>query len=228
MKTSDHGIIALMLHEGIVPAPYRDSAGVWTWGVGHTAAAGEPIPANMPRGMPADLDRALVRVMEVFRKDLAKYEAEVARVLPSVKQHEFDAAVSFHYNTGAIARASWVKRLRAGDVAGAARGIMAWVKPPELRKRREAERDLLLLGQYPAGSIPVYGATQNGTVIWKPVRTLSPADALALMRPKGREVYPQKIEVAAPPAFEPLVGPKHGGIWAAIAAFIVGLFRRKA
>ena len=37
-----------------------------------------------------------------------------------------------------------------------------------------------------------------------------------------------KIPVTNPPALDPLVGPKHGGIWAAIAAFIAGLFRRKA
>lgn len=32
MKTSDRGIFALAKHEGIVPAPYLDSVGVWTYG----------------------------------------------------------------------------------------------------------------------------------------------------------------------------------------------------
>ena len=40
MKTSDAGIFALALHEGIVPGPYRDSVGVWTYGIGHTLGAG--------------------------------------------------------------------------------------------------------------------------------------------------------------------------------------------
>lgn len=37
MRTSNRGIVALIAHEGIVPGPYRDSKGIWTWGVGHTA-----------------------------------------------------------------------------------------------------------------------------------------------------------------------------------------------
>ncbi len=182
MKTSDKGIVALMIHEGIVPGPYLDSAGVWTFGIGHTAAAGAPEPAKMKRGMPANLDAALTEVFAVFRRDLVKYEAAVSKALPNVKQHEFDAAVSFHYNTGAIGRASWVKRLAAGDAAGAARGIMDWRKPPEIIKRREAERDLLLLGKYPTGAITVWSVTEAGKVIWRPVRSIPAADALAMLK----------------------------------------------
>ena len=55
-KMSDRGLLALARHEGIVPAPYLDVRQVWTFGVGHTAAAGAPDPARPPRGMPADLD----------------------------------------------------------------------------------------------------------------------------------------------------------------------------
>lgn len=119
MKTSDRGIIALMGHEGIVPGPYLDSVGVLTYGVGHTAAAGTPDPANLASGMPENLDAELQVVFRVFRRDLAKYEAEVSRAIKvPVSQHEFDAAVSFHFNTGAIGRASWVKSLNAGSVTG--------------------------------------------------------------------------------------------------------------
>ncbi|MGW7506109.1 lysozyme, partial [Streptomyces albidoflavus] len=81
MRVSDKGIAFLVAHEGVVPGPYLDSVGVWTWGVGHTAAAGAPIPSAMPRGMPADLDAALREVFMVFRRDLAKYEADVERAL---------------------------------------------------------------------------------------------------------------------------------------------------
>ena len=117
MRTSDKGIAALLSHEGVVPGPYIDSVGVHTYGVGHTAAAGSPDPKRMAPGMPKDLDAALVNVFEVFRKDLAKYEraVELAIKVP-VTQTQFDAAVSFHFNTGAIAKASWVKKLNAGDV----------------------------------------------------------------------------------------------------------------
>ena len=66
MKTSSKGIAALVNHEDIVPAPYKDSVGVWTYGVGHTAGAGAPDPARMPKGMPADLDKALDDVFDLF------------------------------------------------------------------------------------------------------------------------------------------------------------------
>jgi lysozyme len=223
MKTSDRGIAALMMHEGIVPAPYLDSVGVWTFGVGHTAAAGAPIPHDIPRGMPADLDRALVRVMDVFRADLAKYEAAVARAFPNgIRQHEFDAAVSFHFNTGAIARATWAKHLRAGDTAAAARAIMSWLKPSKIYERREAERDLLLHGTYPTGLIPVFGVTSNGQVLWKPVRMLTAQEALAMLRPA------QAIHITRDGDVRPGLAPvKREGIWPAIWAGILHLLGRK-
>jgi lysozyme len=185
MKTSDAGIFALALHEGIVPAPYKDSVGVWTFGIGHTAAAGAPDPATMPKGMPADLDRALARVFEVFRQDLPKYEAGVMRALKvPVTQAQFDALVSFHYNTGAIGRATLVKKLNAGDVAGAAAGFMAWTKPKEITERRRQEQALFAKGVYPSGQVTVWGATPAGNVVWKPVKRLNMAQVLAMLHGK--------------------------------------------
>ena len=40
MRTSDRGLLALIRHEGVVPGPYLDVKGVWTFGIGHTAARG--------------------------------------------------------------------------------------------------------------------------------------------------------------------------------------------
>lgn len=184
MKTSDKGIVALMIHEGIVPGPYLDSRGFWTYGVGHAETSGlPPDPRKMKRGMPADLDKELERVFAVLRADLPVYEAAVRKALPNAKQHEFDAAVSFHFNTGAIGRAKWVPILRAGDASGAARSLIAnWSgRNPELEKRRKAERDLLLLGRYPTGAITVWQVSPAGKVIWKPAMTLPAEYALAML-----------------------------------------------
>ncbi len=107
MKMTDRGLLALARHEGVVPGPYRDSTGTWTFGIGHTAAAGTRDPAEMPRGIREDLDAAIREAFRLFRSDLAAYEAEVRRaVTVPLKPHQFNALVSFHYNTGAIARAS--------------------------------------------------------------------------------------------------------------------------
>jgi len=61
--------------------------------------------------------------------DLARFAAGVARALGDAptSQHQFDALVSFHYNTGAIARATLTRKHKAGDFAGAAREFDRWV-----------------------------------------------------------------------------------------------------
>jgi lysozyme len=142
MRTSTNGLLALMNHEGIVLASYKDSVGVWTIGVGHTKAAGLPQPAP---GRSITLKEAV----KIFRRDVKKYEAAVSRaVTVPLKQHEFDALVSFHYNTGGISRAKLTQKLNAGDRAGAARGFMGWVKPPEIRGRRLKEQELFATGNY--------------------------------------------------------------------------------
>lgn len=199
MQTSEKGIVALIGHEGIVPGPYLDSVKVWTYGVGHTKGAGDPDPAKMARGMPADLDAELVRVFEIFRRDLTRYEDAVRTAIRiPVAQHEFDAAVSFHYNTGAIARATWVKSLNAGDRNRAAAEMMNWRKPPEIIGRREDEMRLFRDGTYPDKRLTVWQVSATGAVIWKPARTLLPSEAMALMRGSVRP----DVEPPAPVARE--------------------------
>jgi lysozyme len=216
MRTSNEGIIALLIHEGVVPGPYLDSVGVHTYGVGHTAAAGSPDPKKMPSGMPSDLDAALVRVFETFRKDLKSYEAAVRRAIKvDVSQAQFDAAVSFHYNTGAIGRAAWVKKLNAGDVTGAAAAIMNWKKPPEIIERREAEQRLFRSGEYPPSIITVWQVANDGRVIWTPVRRLTAQEALGLLR--GPIVHEDPESPPRP------VTAKRTGIAAALAALVAAI-----
>lgn len=184
MKTSDKGVAFLVAHEGVVPAPYYDSVAILTYGVGHTAAAGAPNPADLPFGMPADLDAALRDVFAVFRRDLARYEADVEKALgrTPVEQHEFDAAVSFHFNTGAIGRAAWVDLWKRGQKADAAASMLAnWRRPDAIMGRRTAERDLFLTGDYGKAKATVWQVSSTGKVVWKQARKLSQADILALM-----------------------------------------------
>lgn len=200
MIMTDRGLLALARHEGIVPAPYLDVKRVWTFGVGHTAAAGAPDPARMPRGMPADLDAGIREALQLFQDDLARYEAEVLRaVTVPLSTHEFDALVSFNYNTGAIARAALTRALNAGDRAGAGAAFMNWVRPASLRPRREAERDLFLRGSYPEGQIPVWAVDANGRVDFsRPVRRLTEPQALALLRTPPAEPTQQVASASRP------------------------------
>ena len=163
-KTSSEGLAELAGHEGIVLEPYKDSVGVWTIGIGHTAAAGEPNPSQMPRGVAITIERAF----DLFKRDVGVYEAAVNLAIRfPLSQTQFDAAVSFHYNTGAIARATWVKTLNSGDVASAADQILNWSKPPEILPRRMKEQKLFRDGVYSnSGMATVYPADANGRVKW--------------------------------------------------------------
>ncbi len=58
MQTSPKGVAEIAGHEGIVLSPYLDSVGTWTFGVGHTRAAGPPNPAVMEKGARQPLDVA--------------------------------------------------------------------------------------------------------------------------------------------------------------------------
>jgi lysozyme len=192
MRTTDRGCLTLIRHEGVVPGPYLDVKDIWTFGIGHTAAAGPPDPAQMQRGMPADLEAGIREAFQLFRTDLAAYEAEVLRAVKvPLAPHEFDALVSFHYNTGGIAKAALTRHLNAGDRMAAAAAFMGWLRPAAIRTRREAERDLFAGGRYPTGTILVWSVDRNSRVDFsRPIRRLSETEALALLRPTGTPMPP--------------------------------------
>lgn len=84
-------------------------------------------------------------------QDLVRYAADVARTLGDAPttQAQFDALVSFHYNTGAIARATLTQKHNAGDFQGAAREFARWNRAggrvlKGLIRRRAAEAELYL------------------------------------------------------------------------------------
>ena len=85
--------------------------------------------------------------------DLVRYASAVARALGEAPttQHQFDALVSFHYNTGAIGRATLTQKHIAGDYAGAEREFARWNIAAGkvmrgLVRRREAEAALYRAG----------------------------------------------------------------------------------
>lgn len=89
-----------------------------------------------------------------LERDLARFAGDVARAIGAAPttRGQFDAMVSFHYNTGAIARATLTRLHKAGDHAGAAQVFGKWVNAagkrlPGLVRRRAAEAELYLHGQ---------------------------------------------------------------------------------
>lgn len=213
MKVSAKGVCELAEHEGIVVAPYYDSVGVLTWGVGHTAAAGVPNPKDIPMAMPTDIDKAVADAIRLFAVDLEKYTERVNKAVKvPVKQHQFDALVSFDFNTGGIFRANLTKLLNAGNYKGAAAAFMGWVRPPEIRKRRTAEMNLFLTGNYDANGdrIPVWGTNGRGKLT-RVIKHISGKDLLSHLESHG---------------VKPTVNPSKG-LLASILEMIIQLLTRK-
>lgn len=85
--------------------------------------------------------------------DLERYAAEVDQALGDAPTSpaQFDALVSFHYNTGAIGRATLTRLHLGGNHAEAAREFGKWVfaggrRLPGLVRRRAAEAALYAAG----------------------------------------------------------------------------------
>ncbi|ODN69585.1 lysozyme [Methylobrevis pamukkalensis] len=224
MKVSDRGLAEIAGHEGIVLSPYLDSVGVWTWGVGHTAGAGAPDPATMARGV----ETSVQAVMRQFRADIGRFEARVNEAIKApLQQHEFDALVSFDFNTGGIFKAKLTSQLNAGDRVGAAASFMGWLKPPEIKGRRTAERDLFRSGLYAnKGTASVYPADAQGRVLWSKGRRVNVLDMIAAV-PEATPAPippPPDIEPAAPePVREP---PANPSTFANLIAAFFAFFRR--
>jgi lysozyme len=181
MRTSRQGMVEIAAHEGIVSMPYRDSVGIWTIGVGHTASAGAPDPQDLPRAYAQPMSQ----IMEIFSRDLARFEARVNRfVKVDLAQHEFDALVSFDFNTGGIDRARLTRLLNEGNRDGAADAFMGWTKPKEIIGRRKMEQKLFRTGHYHAdGRATAYEADAAGRVLWRTGRDVNVLAMLGEDRP---------------------------------------------
>lgn len=150
MQTSAKGIAALTLEEGEVLKSYLCPAGVWTIGVGITSAAGV---GKIGPGMVITRAQSQNMLQQALRQS---YEPAVQGAMPKATQQEFDAAVSFHWHTGAIGRATWVKlwRGKAGRAA-ISKSFRLWNKSdgkvlPALSARRDRELEMMFDGVYRA------------------------------------------------------------------------------
>ncbi|MGC9368691.1 MAG: glycoside hydrolase family protein [Paracoccaceae bacterium] len=166
MRTSEKGIEFLERHEGVVLKAYRDPTGTWTIGAGLTAASGVVKPRA---GMAITREEARALMAKALERN---YEPAVAKAMPGAKQHEFDGGSSFHWNTGAIGRASWVGACLVGDWPGVQARLMRWTKSkgrvlPGLERRRREEYELIRHGKY-AGSVE-WGGTANRAKVVVPM-----------------------------------------------------------
>jgi lysozyme len=121
MRTSDKGIAIIKAHEGLRINAYLCPANKWTIGYGHTSAAGEPTVSEGMRITKREAE-------EILRTDLARFEARVNRLVKvPLTQGQFDALVSFDFNTGKLHSSTLLKRLNGGQYAEVPRQLMRYV-----------------------------------------------------------------------------------------------------
>ncbi|WP_086733776.1 lysozyme [Erythrobacter colymbi] len=184
---SEKTLLEIAEHEGLVLESYLDSVGVWTWGFGVTDKSGHKV--GRYRKNRSTIERA-VEVFEWLLRD--KYLPEVLRAFKgrTLTEAQLAAALSFHWNTGAIGRADWVKSFLKGQREQAWIEFLYWSKPREIITRRKAERDLFFDGRWSGdGVVLMYEEVRpNGTIRWSSARQIDIRDEVraALARNGGR------------------------------------------
>jgi len=169
----------LIGHEAIVREWYLDNAKPprGTWSIGITNASGHKVDRYKDNPQP------ITRCLEVFVWLLrSKYLPEVLRAFGGreLTETELGAALSWHWNTGAILTTSWVKLWLAGSVKSA-RAFMKthYLNNGALTPRREAEAALFFDG--------IWSVTGTIATVW-PVKKPSYTPDWA---------HPQRVDIGA-------------------------------
>ena len=146
MKISEKGLSMIERFEGCLLKASNKLDGVWTIGYGQT---GSYYGKRVHRGMTTTKAEAHAWLRD---HSIKTYEDAVTQAVKvPLNQHQFDALVSFAYNVGvgALKQSTALRKLNAGDYAGAADALTMWTKCngkvlAGLVRRRKEERALFL------------------------------------------------------------------------------------
>lgn len=184
-KTSSTGRQLIEQYEGLILGAYDDATdhvvkpgqgvrGTLTIGYGHTTAAGPP---TVVVGQRITKDQA----DQILSNDLRAVENDVTRMVKvPINQNQFDALVSFHFNTGSLGKSTILRKLNAGDTTGAAAGFDLYtrgrvggklVPMAGLVRRRKDEKALFLK---PSSLGAEHGAATGAIVAGTAVATQYP------------------------------------------------------
>ena len=145
MNTSDNGRAFIEKWEGLYLTTYDDGTGVPTIGYGHTTAAGPPV---VEYGQTITQEQA----DQILAADLQAVERQVNQLVKvPVNQNQYDALVSFQFNTGWLGHShcSLLNALNSGNYNLASLDFMLYNRASGrilqgLTNRRTAERALFL------------------------------------------------------------------------------------
>ena len=149
MTVGPDGIALIQRFEGCKLQAYPDPG---TGGEPWTVGWGTTRYANGQKVQPGDTVTQ-AEADALLRNDLAGTERQVTRAIGDAPttQKQFDALVSFHYNTGSLLSSTLLRKHKARDYAGAAAEFLRWTHAggkvlPGLVKRRAAEAALYSQG----------------------------------------------------------------------------------
>ena len=146
MRISEKSLAMIEKFEGCLLKASNKLDGVWTIGYGQT---GRYYGKRVRRGMTTTKAEAHAWLRD---HSIKTYEDAVTQAVKvPLNQNQFDALVSFTYNVGvgALKQSTALRKLNAGDYAGAADALTMWTKCKGkglagLVRRRKEERALFL------------------------------------------------------------------------------------
>ena len=126
MNVSKAAIALIKHHEGVRSRPYRCPANLWTVGVGHLIGNGKSLPDSWNRTFSQE------EIDGILKSDLRRFELGVHKMLPNVplRQHEFDAIISFCFNLGlgCFQRSTLRQALLRGDKKAAMESLVKYCR----------------------------------------------------------------------------------------------------
>jgi lysozyme len=134
MQISENGLELLKQWEGFKSKVYKDSAGLPTIGVGHLLTKVEQASGNIViEGVPVPYANGLTdqQVVDLLSQDVQPAEQAVTNgVTVALDQNQFDALVSFTFNTGtgAFSSSTLLKVLNQGQYEQVPDQLRRWNK----------------------------------------------------------------------------------------------------
>jgi lysozyme len=147
VKASKEVIKLIKHHEGVRAKPYKCPAGLWTVGVGHLIGDGKTLPTEWNKTFTNE------EIDGILAADLRHFELGIHKMLPNVllRQHEFDAILSFCFNLGlgCFQRSTIRQALLRGDKEQAMESLVKYCRAggkilKGLQNRRLDEKRLFL------------------------------------------------------------------------------------
>jgi lysozyme len=126
VNVSKAAIALIKHHEGVRNKPYQCPAKLWTVGIGHLIGDGKTLPPEWNKTFTNE------EIDAILKRDLNRFELGVHKMLPNVplRQHEFDALVSFCFNLGlgCFQRSTIRQALLRGDKTQAMESLVKYCR----------------------------------------------------------------------------------------------------